>query len=145
MNHDRAERGFTLVEMAVTLLIFGMLLAFAVPGLQSMNRTQQLKGTSENVASWLRLQRESAIATGSSVVVHSFNYPGTPWGLHVHNTTPKPGPIFPRDVTIVGGAGDNVTFQPDGRASTSGSIILRNTKGLRDTISFQTSGLVLVR
>jgi len=147
MKCHRAERGFTLVEMAVTLLIFGMLLAFSVPALNSMNKTQQLKGTAENVASWLRLQRERAIATGNPMTVHSFALAGTVGDLHTHNLTegPKPGPKFPRDVSYVSAIPNNMIFQPDGRASTSGSIILRNSRGLRDTITFQTSGLVLVR
>jgi prepilin-type N-terminal cleavage/methylation domain-containing protein len=145
MIDHRAGRGFTLVEMAVTVLIFGMLLAFGVPAIQSMNKTQQLKGTTENVAAWLRLQREKAIATGDSVVVHSFAFPGVNGDLHIHNPGRPilPGPKFARGVSYW--SAPNVTFLPSGRARTSGRIILRNTRGLRDTIAFQVSGLVMVR
>jgi hypothetical protein len=108
-----------------------------------MNKTQQLKGTTENVAAWLRLQRESAIATGRTVVVHSFAYPGVPGDLHIHTTVPQPGPKFPRNVSYW--SASNVTFTPDGRIGAPGMIILRNTRGLRDTIAFQASGLILVR
>jgi prepilin-type N-terminal cleavage/methylation domain-containing protein len=145
MTSHRAQRGFTLVEMAVTLLIFGMLLAFSVPALQGMNRTQQLKGTAENIAGQLRLARERAIATGTAVVVHcTMNYPTT-WDLHIHQPGLAPGPgwDFPNGITYVSAA--SPTFAADGRASGSGLIVIRNTRGLRDTISIQSSGLVLVR
>jgi hypothetical protein len=33
----------------------------------------------------------------------------------------------------------------DGRASASGNIILRDTRGYRDTVSVQMSGLVLTK
>jgi prepilin-type N-terminal cleavage/methylation domain-containing protein len=145
MNHDRAERGFTLVELAVTLLIFGMLLAFSVPALQGMNRTQQLKGTAENIAAQLRLARERAIARGDSIVVHcTMDYPTT-WDLHIHQPGQAPGPgwDFPRGITYV--SNPSPTFLRNGRADGSGQIIIRNARGLRDTISYQASGLVLVR
>jgi prepilin-type N-terminal cleavage/methylation domain-containing protein len=145
MTSHRAQRGFTLVEMAVTLLIFGMLLAFSVPALQGMNRTQQLKGTAENIAGQLRLARERAIASGDSVVVHcTMNYPTT-WDLHIHQPGQAPGPgwDFPNGITYV--SAPSPTFLRDGRSRDSGQIIIRNTRGLRDTISYQVSGLVLVR
>jgi prepilin-type N-terminal cleavage/methylation domain-containing protein len=149
-------RGFSLVEMAVALLILGMLVAFSVPAFQSVNQTNRLHGATENLAGNMRVLREKAIATGQTQTLHfTANYPpGTTWDYHVHNgATTSPGWDFPNGVNAWS-IGLNPVFHKDGRpradtnpnsSPISGNIILRNDRGERDTVSVLSSGQILVR
>ena len=67
---NMASAGFTLVEIAVTILLFGLLLALAVPSVQQLSGGYHLRGTTENLAGQLRLGRERAIATGKNQHFH---------------------------------------------------------------------------
>jgi len=149
MSDRRNHKGFTLVEMAVTVLIMGLLLAMGIPALQSMNQTLQLQGTAQNVASQLRLARERAISTGVDQVIHfTPNFPGgTTIDYHQHNGAVGEGWSFPNGITYYNTypAYSSVTFSRDGRASNSGFLVLENTRGARDTVSVQLSGMVLTR
>jgi prepilin-type N-terminal cleavage/methylation domain-containing protein len=144
---NRTARGFSLVEMAVVLLVFGMVLAFSVPAFQSISQSQRLKGAAENIAGQLRLAREKAIATGESQEMHfTLNYPsGTDFDYHIHNAGVIGGSwALPRGISFYS-VGVNPRMLTDGRASASGSIVLQDNRGNRDTVSVQLSGLVLTR
>src|SRR5689334_5597998 len=143
MNRS-SHSGFTLVEMAVTLLILGLVLTFAIPGFQKMNQTFQLQGATQNVAAQIRLAREKALATGIPQPVHFV----TSTQYHIH----YPSGIstqwtLPTGVTFTSGmVGGWYTMQRDGRctytAPAAGLIVLQNRRGNRDTVSVQLSGLV---
>jgi len=144
-------RGFTLVEMAVTILVLGLLFAFSIPAYQNVSATYQLKGATENIAAQLRMAREKAIATGYRQPFH-FVYQwtdpidGTVSDYHIHYPTgfaPAKWKL-PRGITYYS-VGVNPTMNPDGRASASGNIILRDQRGYRDTVSIQLSGLILTK
>lgn len=144
---NQPARGFSLVELAVVILVLGMVMAFSVPAFQSISQSQRLKGAAENIAAQLRLAREKAIATGKSQEMHfTLNYPsGTPFDYHIHNA----GVIgaaweLPRGITYYM-VGVNPRMLTDGRASASGRIVLRDSRGNRDTVTVQLSGLVLTR
>jgi len=144
MRAARGSRGFTLVEVAVTLGIFGLLLAISVPSLLGVNETHQLQGAAENLAGQLRLARETAIGTGQTQTMHfAMNDPsGTTWDYHIHNGgTAGPGWSLPSGISYYT-VTVNPTFGTDGRASSSGMIVLQNARGERDTVSLQVSGLV---
>jgi prepilin-type N-terminal cleavage/methylation domain-containing protein len=143
-------RGFSLVEMAVALLILGMLLAFSVPAFQTINKTNQLHGATENMAANIRVLREKAIGTGQSQTLHfTIDYPpGTKFDYHVHNgLVTSPAWELPNDVTYWS-IGINPTFDKTGRTTpsgTSGMVILRNGRGERDTVNILASGMVIVQ
>jgi len=136
--------------MAVTILILGMLLAISVPTIQSLSQSYTLKGNGEAIAGQIRLAREKAIATGTGQPFHFFA--GT-YGAdyHIHYPSGYVGAkwSFSKGITYYWGAGtlpsQILTMTPDGRASQSGMIILQDTRGNRDTISVQSSGLVLTK
>jgi prepilin-type N-terminal cleavage/methylation domain-containing protein len=134
--------GFTLVELAITILVLGLLLGFSVPAFNSITSTYKLKGASENLATQLRLAREKAIATASEQPMH---IPNTTT-YHIHYLSPAvigTTWVLPNGITIVSGVGTWFRMEKDGRCQDSGLIVLEDRRGLRDTVSVQLSGLVL--
>ncbi|HET7224834.1 MAG TPA: prepilin-type N-terminal cleavage/methylation domain-containing protein [Candidatus Eisenbacteria bacterium] len=141
--HRTTERGFSLMELAVVLVLLGILFTFCIPALHTFSASQQLKGASENIAAQLRLAREKAIATG---VIQPMHFVGTNV-YHIHYTTPAnviaSQWTLPTGITFTASLNDWYRMQPDGRCDNSGSVIVRDPRGDRDTISIQLSGLVL--
>ena len=145
----RDERGFTLVEMAVVILIIGIIAAFSVPAFLKLNKSLQLKGSVQQVAGQLQLARQKAMATGTPQIMHL--YAGT-YGVdyHIHNQGQPPTGMwkFPRGVSYLWSGGtladQRVTMKADGRADRSGMVILQSG-ALRDTVTVQLSGLVLLQ
>jgi prepilin-type N-terminal cleavage/methylation domain-containing protein len=142
---DLRQRGFSLVELAIVLVVMGLLLGFSVPSFQRLSASYQLRGASENIAGQLRLAREKAIATGVAQPVHILN--STTYHMHY------PSPIgitttwtLPRGITFTSPTvGSWYHLQSDGRSQESGVIVVGNTRGALDTVSVQLSGLVLIR
>lgn len=144
----RDERGFTLIELAVVVVILGLVVGFGVPGYLRFNETLQLKGAAQSIAGQIQLARQKAIASGTPQIMHL--YSGT-YGCdyHMHNAGQAPLVLgsLPKRVHYYWGAGtlvgQNLTLQADGRASQSGYVILQDSHGNGDTISVMGSGLVL--
>lgn len=149
MSTRSTRMGFTLVELALVILVMGLLCAIGVPTLQGLNRRQQLEGTTRHLAAQLRIARERAISTGTSQSIHfTPDYPrGTTMDYHLHNGVVGSGWSFPRGVGYFGGSPSlgGVTFSPEGRASASGLIVLSDARGALDTLSIQLSGIVQTR
>jgi len=142
-----SSRGFSLVELAVTLVVLGLVLAFTIPSFHSYNTIQQLKGATENIAGQMRMMREVSISSGTTQTMHFFY--GTFGGdYHIHNGGVVGGTwSLPRNITYYWGAGTNsvMVSTSDGRMSSSGMIILEDPKGDRDTVSVLASGLILTQ
>ena len=148
MTTHRHEYGFSLVEMAVTLLVLGLMAAITIPVIRGFSESHRLRGATENLAGQIRMVREKAIATGVDQTMHFYlDTHGADY--HVHN----PGVIgplwsFPKDITYDETPGDDLDtlrLKRDGRASPAGTIVLVDSRGTRDTISIQLSGLILTR
>ncbi len=148
---DPAERGFSLVELAIVLVVMGLLFAFSVPGFKSISSTFQLRGATENVAGQLRLAREKAIATGVEQPIHIPN--STTYHIHypsgISTTWTLPSGVTFTNATVGDWyymAADGRFYQNSGHTVTgSDVIVLGNTRGALDTVSVQLSGLVLIR
>src|SRR5262245_60192249 len=152
---ESGSAGFTLVEIAVTLLLLGMLFALAAPTVTQLSGSYHLKTTTENLAGQIRLGRERAIATGAYQHFHFTTIANADYFIIDHSTAVMTGNWkFPKGVTYFTGAGTMnwVDMAPDGRAKwgqaptsppASGLIILQDQRGVRDTVSIQASGLVL--
>ena len=147
-----SSSGFTLIELAVVIVIFGVIAAFSVPAMTGMNRTQRLHSAVSDVAGQLRLAREIAIGTGRPQRMHfneNFSSGGRISDYHIHHIGGPVGTMWnlPRNVSYYWGAGTapEYIFAVDGRSSVSGLVILQDTGGRRDTVSVQTSGLILTK
>jgi prepilin-type N-terminal cleavage/methylation domain-containing protein len=151
LTSNEQLRGFTLVELAITILILGMVIAMGIPAIHNMSQTQMLQSDTENVAAQLRMMRQRAISIGSAQTMHfstPFVYAGTTSDYHIHNGTYVPAMwSFSKGITYYWGVGTSSVFvmNPDGTCSTSSMVILQNTRGMRDTVSVQLSGLVLTK
>jgi prepilin-type N-terminal cleavage/methylation domain-containing protein len=133
--------GFTLVELAVTILVLGLLLGFSIPAFHSISASYQLKGASENIAAQIRLSREKAIGINQQQHWHFWQSTNA---YHAHDLTT--GQVFgpwplPRRVRLV--SDNDFIMLTDGRASASTDIIVEDFRGNRDTVTVQVSGLVL--
>ena len=146
----RVSSGFSLIEMMVVVALMGIIAAFSIPAMTGMNRTQRLNSAVEGVAGQLRLAREIAIGTGKPQTMHytlGFVVNGRVTDYHIHNAAVGTTWKLPRGISYYWGAGtsSSYTFRNDGRSSASGMVILQDTGGRRDTVSVQTSGLVLTK
>jgi prepilin-type N-terminal cleavage/methylation domain-containing protein len=153
MSQTRTS-GFTLVEMAVTILVLGLLFSFSIPAFQSIGASYQLHGATENLAAQLRIAREKAMSLQMEQPMHLA--PGSlNADYHIHY---MPGGFcpttarwkFPRGITYHSIASTSPTpslpiMLKDGRINGSGTIILRDMRGNQDTVSYLSSGLVLVK
>ena len=143
----RTSRGFSLVELAITVLIMGMMLAFTLPAIRGLSDRYQLKGAVENISGQLRMAREKAIATAAMQTVHfSAAYMNSDY--HIHNgALVDPKWNLPNHIAYYWGAGTQWEYRmtKDGRCMDSGMIILQDPKGNRDTVSVQLSGLILTK
>src|ERR1041384_3858506 len=74
----RQIRGFTLIEMMVTVSVATILTVVAVPNMQSMIQRRQLEGAAGEMYSNLLLMRSQAIEKNRSVFVN-FTGSGTGW------------------------------------------------------------------
>lgn len=144
--------GFTLVELAVTLTVLGLLLAFSVPAFQQINRSYRLKNAVQHAAGEMRMWRERAIASGETQWVH-FHSLSNNANWHIHSGTQLVwGGRFPNGVTLYTSTA-SPKFTKEGRVSpdigsNAGWVVLQMTQNgqvRRDTVSVLSSGLVLVR
>ena len=144
-------RGFTLVELAITILVMGLIIAMGIPAINSMSQTQLLGANTENIAAQLRMARQRAISIGSGQTMHftaGYSVNGQLTDYHIHNGTFVPASwALAKGITFYWGTGtsSSYTMNPDGTCTNSGMVILENVRGNRDTVSVQLSGLVLTK
>jgi len=148
---DPAERGFSLVELAIVLVVMGLLFGFSVPSFNRISSSYQLRGAAENVAGQLRLAREKAIATGVEQPLHILN--STTYRIE-YGSVIATAWTLPNGITFTNATVDDWYYMAaDGRFyqnashSLTGSnvIVVGNTRGVLDTVSVQLSGLILIR
>jgi|SRR5881394_951761 len=139
----RCERGFSLIELMVAIVVFGLLIGFSVPSYQSYALTQKLRGTSETLVQTIQLQRSRAMATGQSVTLN-FNT-GAPAGWTVMSNGRSNQMTLSNGITYASATPNTIQLLRDGRVNTSALVVFQNRTGTQDTVSVQLSGLALIR
>ncbi|HEU4723842.1 MAG TPA: GspH/FimT family pseudopilin [Candidatus Eisenbacteria bacterium] len=143
----RSDSGFTLMELMVVLVIFSIVTAVALPGLNKFLRSVELSGTVERMATSLRVIRQRAVTENNNYVAVLGANDNILWwddddNDGVKDNTEKTGenaPI-PSWVTVTNDPGntfasDTLTFSPNGSASQSGTLIFSNADGYQKTLS----------
>jgi len=137
-NRRNPEAGFSMIELLVVIAIAGILLAAALPAMQSHTGTQKLKQATDEVANTLKLARQRAVATNGAVVVQ-FDSDNSEFflfddrnenGQHDNDET-MAGPYeIPTGVALadVGFADGKVTFAAAGSASETEAVVLLGLK-----------------
>ena len=72
------QRGFTLIEMLLGLIVTSFLAQLAVPGFKGLLESQQRQSVAQSLAAGLRYARTEAIARNRAVVIHAN---GEDWSL----------------------------------------------------------------
>jgi type IV fimbrial biogenesis protein FimT len=61
------QRGFTLIELMITIAIVAMVLKFGIPGFGAWIQSSQIRNASEGMVSGLQLARSEAVSRNTSV------------------------------------------------------------------------------
>ncbi len=142
---SRSEAGFSLIELAIVLLVIGLVIGISVPSIARYMNDLALRGATDQIASVLLLTRDRAIATRTSRTLQfQAGYQGTDYRVEVGGVM-QTGWTLPKQVSYawLSGTIASVTLTPDGRCSTSGLVILQDTQGSKDTVDVLSSGLVI--
>ena len=143
----RRDAGFSLMELMVVLVIFAIVTAIALPGLNKFLRSVELSGTVEREATSLRVIRQRAITENNNYVAVLGANDNILWWDDDDNDGVKDGtektgenaPI-PSWMTVTNDPGntfasDTLTFFPNGSASESGTLIFSNADGYQKSLS----------
>jgi Tfp pilus assembly protein FimT len=159
LSFHRREKGFSVIELMVALILTTIMLASSIPALSRYLRDHQLLGWVENFAADMRLCRQRATTEGNNVVFSWSMGSNTYWILDDTNNNGSAdagestiGPKqLPDGVTFQASgsnpfAGTSVTFLPNGSASQGGQIALRNEAGvIRDVVLLRPTSVVSIQ
>jgi type II secretion system protein H len=155
----RPSAGFTLPELMVVLVIFGIVSAVALPGFNRFMRTLDLNSQVQQVATMIRVVRQKAITENNNYVVWwDPSTRGWGWfdddnsdGVHQNTERIQMPTALPGWITVTNSGtnpfpSDSLTFQPNGSASASGSAIFSNPEGYSRSLSVvRPTGMVTVQ
>lgn len=146
--HD--VRGFSLIELTVTVAILGLMVTVGFPSMQEWLERYRVRGAASEIASAIQLQRMRAVSQNTEFSI-AFDvdagtyslFEGDPDTGTMLDTIPRPLPFgvaFVGDADPVGTPDDEITFHPDGSLNDStavnDTVWVGNTNGDRFTISF---------
>lgn len=145
-SHGQAERGFTLLEVLLSVGIMTLILGISLPLFQGFQTRNDLDLTTQSIVEGLR--RAEVYARGSSG--------DTSWGLHVvagtatvfrgtsyaaRDTTVDETITIPSSMTP-SGLGDVIFSRFTGYPNTTGTITLATTANDSRTVTLNAKGLV---
>ena len=117
------SRGFTLIEMLVTLAIFAVLLMIAIPSMRPFLQSQSVKNASMDINSTVALARSEAIKRNATVDVTANSATDWSQGWVVSQTTPaatiRKQPAL-GNIVITSSSGC-FSFDGNGRMTSTGS------------------------
>jgi len=140
------ESGYTLIELSIVAVVIGIILAVSIPGYLNLTQSHKLQGATANIASQLRMAREKAIATGVDQPMRfQANNTNSDYRILLDSGQVPAKWRLPSGITYYSMSSATVRMQRDGRAAASNTIVLKDQRGNRDTVSVLMSGLVLTK
>jgi prepilin-type N-terminal cleavage/methylation domain-containing protein len=135
-HHQRAQAGFTLLELLIVILIMAVVVGFSVPRFSRTFSYLQLQVFAYDVAKLLTYASKRAVARGEMLSIHFDVEGGRYWLAHAQEASPegeservagKFGRIssVPEAISLDPSARE-VTFYPDGRADRFEMFIFNN-------------------
>ncbi len=156
---DVCTAGFSLTELMVVLVIFGIMTAVALPGLNRFLRSVDLNGQVQQTATMIRVVRQRAITENNNYILYWDNAAqGFGWYDDDNNNGARDVTEKRKDPTsyaawiTITNSGTNpfastiTTFFPNGSASQSGTCLFTNSDGYVRTLSIvRPTGMVTVQ
>jgi type IV fimbrial biogenesis protein FimT len=120
------QRGFTLIELMVTLTVMVVMLGIGVPAFKNFMATQRVKSASFDVATALLMARSEAVKRNRAITIAPV---GADWaaGWTVKDSATT---LMQQEATsgmTITASGTPVTYQPTGRVAAAATFDLAST------------------
>jgi prepilin-type N-terminal cleavage/methylation domain-containing protein len=146
-KRNRNTRGFTLIELIITIAIMAILVAVAFPNFQRIVANGNLKTAARDLVADFNSLKESAIAENREYILtfpggNAYEYTAPAAGGNPAVDVIKRPSDISRDITgLAPSAGlVAVNFRTRGTIDPPGNIVLTNRLGSTATITFNISG-----
>ncbi|NLC09850.1 MAG: prepilin-type N-terminal cleavage/methylation domain-containing protein [Gammaproteobacteria bacterium] len=123
MPNTLNERGFTLVELMITVALLAIVATIAVPNFTQFIRNNQVQAQSDELLKFLQYARGQAVANKRVYEVNLEKWQVGPEGAAAERTLQLSDKITLSKSTVTG---NKVTFNPMGIASKTASFVLCN-------------------
>jgi type IV fimbrial biogenesis protein FimT len=150
MKKFNRQKGFTIFELFVVLLIAGILMSYAIPAYRDFALRQKISNEANGFLGDLMYARATAIKEGQSVSVNSISTT-TDWAngwtinLVADNVLLRQKDSTNKGVTLVG-SGNTIVFNNLGVASTVNTITVAHSEVSKTVIlNVSASGMVSSR
>ena len=158
------ERGFSLVELAIVMVVAGIMMSFGLPAFSRYRDDLRLKQVRRQLTDDIGMARQLAVTRRCPVYL-KFGTPPTTTDIRtyeIHIDTNANGVVntgehrmfrrVPTGTTITTvslGAVDTLAFdisgiliQPSSMVTPGGTVVFRNARNLSDTLAISTAGIV---
>ncbi len=147
-KRNSKARGFTLIELIITVVILGILILIAIPSFQRMSINGNLKSAARDLIADINALREKAMAENTTFDL-TFNVGSNTYTVAPASGLPNGGKTpasIAKDIQLTPATTfGTVTFYTRGTLSQAGSVFLTNSRGSTAQITCNLSGRTYVQ